>query len=212
MFISLITSTPVHIISTLPWKLHVARNLIKVYSSLHSPKFYRKFLSTSLRFQLLKSLVPPHYYASIGLDKSRTLELQTDHSSWIIFITGNIPFIPTSSVNTYLTHKRLQLGLLSLKGWRYFLACLIYKIIFKKNFKYLSVRFKVLQFSALISRFVRLSEMQPKYVAFFHVVRKTVKTEARSVEEFKCKCELCRRLLSRDHGSQSRMRVQRSGR
>ena len=103
-----------HITSTLFWKPHVYHILKKVFSSLGSLKFYRKSLPISLRIQLIKSFVLPHFnYASIvsiGLDKSLTLELQTVHNSCIRFIFGSIPFIPTSNVNTYLTHKRLQLS------------------------------------------------------------------------------------------------------
>ena len=109
-YVHLFKNLGVHITSTLSWKPHVDHFLKKVFSSLGSLKFYRKSLSTSLRTQLIKSLVLPHFdYASIvfiGLDKSRTLELHTAHNSCIRFIFGNIPFIPTSNVNTHLTHKR----------------------------------------------------------------------------------------------------------
>ena len=92
-----------HITST--WKPHVDHILKKVFFYLGSLKFYRKFLSTSLRTQLIKSLVFPHFdYASIvfiGLDKSRTLELQTAHNFCIRFIFGNILFIPSSNVNAH---------------------------------------------------------------------------------------------------------------
>ena len=160
-YVHLFKNLGVHITSTLSWKPHVDHILKKVFSSLGSLKFYRKSLSTSLRIQLIKSLVLPHFdYASIvfiGLDKSRTLELQTAHNSCIRFIFGNIPFIPTSNVNTHLTHKRLQLGWLSLTSRRYFqLACLIYKTISNNNPKYLSDRLTVRQFSALTSRSIRL--------------------------------------------------------
>ena len=137
----------VHITSNLIWKPHV--------------EFYRKSLSTSLRIQLIKSLVLLHFdYASIlviGLEKSRTLELQTAHNSHIRFIFGNIPFISKSNVDTHLTNNRLQLDWLSLTSKRYFqLACLIYKRISNNNPKYLSDRLVLWQFSALTSRSIRL--------------------------------------------------------
>ena len=151
----------VHITSTLTWKPHVHHILKKVFPSLDSLKFYRKSLSTSLRIQLIKSLVLSHFdYASIGfisLKKSRTLELQTAHYSCIRFICGNIPFIPKSNVNTHLTHKRLQLGWLSLTSRRYFqFTYLIYKTTSKNNSKYLSDRLALWQFSALTSRSICL--------------------------------------------------------
>ena len=108
----------VHTATTLNWKRQVDHILKKVYSSLGSLKFYRKSPSTSLRIPIKKYLIPSHFdYASIvfiDLDKTRTLELQTAHNSCIRFIFGNIPFILTNDVNTHLTHKRLQLGWLSL--------------------------------------------------------------------------------------------------
>ena len=110
-YVHLFKNLGVHITSTLNWKPQVDHVLKKVYSSLGSLNFYRKSLSTSLRIQLTKSLILPHFnYASIvfiDLDKSRTLELQTAHNSCIRFIFGNIPFIPTNHVNTRITHDRL---------------------------------------------------------------------------------------------------------
>ena len=161
----------VHITSPLNWKPRVDHILKKVYSSLGSLKFYLK-LSTSLGIQLTKSLILPHFdYASIvyiDLHKTRTLELQTAHNSCIRFIFGNIPFIPKNHVNAHLTHKRLQLGWLSLTSRRHFqLACLIYKTISNTVPKYLNDRLKLRPFSALTTRSVRL----PPRIFDYHSAR-----------------------------------------
>ena len=171
-YVHLFKNLGVHITSTLNWKPQVDHILKKVYSSLGSLKFYRTSLSTSLRIQLTKSLILPHFdYASIvfiDLDKTRTLELQTAHNSCIRFIFGNIPFIPTNHVNTHLTHKRLQLGWLSLASRRHFqLACLIYKTISNTVPKYLNDRLKLRPFSALTARSVRL----PPRIFDYHSAR-----------------------------------------
>ena len=91
-----------------------------------------------------------------GLDKSRTSDPQTAHNSQIRFSFGNIPFIPTTYVNNHLTHKRLQLGWLSLTNSRHFqMGCLIYNTISNKNPKYFDERLKLRNFFGFTS--IRLS-------------------------------------------------------
>ena len=156
-YVNLFKNLGLWITPTLDWKAHVEHILKKVHSSLGSLHFYRKSLSFSLKKQLILSLVLPHFdYASIAfinLDKTRTSQLQIAHNSCIRFIFGYIPFIPTSSTFTHLTHKRLELGWLTLSSRRQLqLALLMYKTIVSQTPEYLSQDLTLRPFSKIISR------------------------------------------------------------
>ena len=142
-YVELVKNLGIWLTPTLNWTPQVNSILKKVHSSLGSLNFNRKALSITLKKQLVLTLVLPHFdYASvvfIDLDKTLTLQLQVAHNTCIRFIFGYIPYIPTSNFSTHLTHKRLELGWLSLTGRRHFqLALLMYRTIVTKTPSYSS--------------------------------------------------------------------------
>ena len=160
-YVNLFKNLGLWITPTLDWKAYVELILKKVHSSLGSLHFYRKSLSFTLKKQLILSLVLPHFdYASIAfidLDKTRISQLQVAHNSCIRFIFGYIPFIPTSSTFTHLTHKRLELGWLTLSSRRQLqLALFMYKTIAFHNPEYLAQGLTLRPLNRVVSRPPRL--------------------------------------------------------
>ena len=82
---------------TIDWNPHVAKVKSRVYSSLSTLRFHRRSLSLTLKTQLIKSLLIPHFdYASVAymhVDKTRGNDLQIAHNASIRFIHGYVTFI-----------------------------------------------------------------------------------------------------------------------
>lgn len=153
---------------TLNWEPQVNLILQKVYSALSSLKFHRNSLNFSLRKQLVQSLVMPYFdYASIvflDLNNSQQSSLQTAHNASIRFMYGNIPFIPSHDISTRLTHRRLELGWLSLNSRRHLqLACLMFSVVSHKQPSYLYSSLKLRNSTQLSTRPVRTAPRMFEY-------------------------------------------------
>ena len=89
------------------WESYVTADLLSLTHALQP-----------LRKNLIQTLALPHFdYCSIvfmNFDKTRTLALQTAQNACVHFIFGNIPYIPTADITTHVTHRRLELGCLSI--------------------------------------------------------------------------------------------------
>ena len=82
--------------------------------------------------------------------------LQVVHNACIRFIFGNLPFIPSLDINTRITHKRLELGFLSIASRRFLLlACLFYSVVSNQVPVYLFSNLKIRDIVQLSSRPVR---------------------------------------------------------
>ena len=102
----------------------------------------------------------PHFdYASsvfIDLTSTQISSLQTLHNACIRFIHSNIPFIPTQDITSRLTHRRLELGWLSLTSRRHLLlACLFHEIFTSKLPVYLLDGIRSREFNNTSSRPIR---------------------------------------------------------
>ena len=100
---------------TIDWNLHEGKVQSKVYSYLAILRLHRRSLSFTLKTQLIKSLVIPHFdYTSViymHVDKTRGNYLQIAHNACIRFIHGYVSFIPTNDINIHLTHLAAEAGL-----------------------------------------------------------------------------------------------------
>ena len=66
--------------------------------------------------------------------KTRSLALQTAQNACIRFIFGNIPRIPTANITSYVTHRRLHLGWLSIAARHHQkLAVLAYSVLSSRH-------------------------------------------------------------------------------
>ncbi|XP_058805912.1 uncharacterized protein LOC131672589 [Phymastichus coffea] len=142
-FVAAAKSLGVTLSPTFQWKGYTTEIVKKVYGSLSSLKFYRKSMSLSLRKSLVEALVFPLLNFSstvlMDLDKTRTHDLQVAQNACVRFVTGFIPFIPTSDVTTHVTYHRLRLHWLTLSSSRHLaLARLLYKVVCNNGPTYLT--------------------------------------------------------------------------
>ena len=92
----------------------------------------------------------------MDLTSSQSSSLQVAHNSCIRFIHGDIPFIPSSDILTRLTHRRLQLGWLTLESRRHLqLACQMYSVVSSHTPSYLYSDLKIRNLEQLQSRPIR---------------------------------------------------------
>ena len=82
---------------TLDWKKHASEVTRRVYSTLHTLRFYRCSLSRSLRKCLVESLIFPRLdYACVVyhyLDKTHCDKLQVTLKACVRFVVGRLPFL-----------------------------------------------------------------------------------------------------------------------
>ena len=133
-------SLGVTICPTLNWEEHINHISRRVFSSLHSLRYYNHALTRSLRKQLVESLIFPHFdYACVVYHHLTFKQNQRLHrllNACVRYVYGNIPW--RSSVTPY----RLALGWLSVARRReYFIGSLAFKVSKFNLPEYLSSRF-----------------------------------------------------------------------